>query len=134
MSERVRIKEGEFVMKGEAVRAAASKAWKPSGQAVTFSPYLIRRHREQLAEWVQANELDPADIPDHLPLRVEEGKGGPVIRYHAYVRDDDGHTQVDPIHSDDVVTTERTAPCTVPPPDLGGATRPEAEPSGEAST
>lgn len=100
---------------------------KPSIQPVTFSPYLIRRHRQQLSDWVQANGLDPDHITVHHPIRVEEGKGGPVIHYRAYILADDGAKQSDPDQPDRALTESRTAPCTVPPPDLRVAAQPDAE-------
>jgi hypothetical protein len=87
-------------------------------QPVTFSPYFIRRHHAQLSEWAQANGLDPADIPHTHPIRVEEGDDGPVIRFHVVVRDGSGEVQSDSVEAGDLVTTERTVPCAVPPPDL----------------
>lgn len=99
-------------------KGAAPSAKRGKTASVTFSPYLIRRHREQLAKWMKANGLDPSDIPDDYPLRVEEGEGGTVIRYRAYVRTEDGSAQPDPDHSDEVLTEDRTVPCTVPAPDL----------------
>lgn len=100
---------------------------KPSVPAATFSPYLIRRHRRQLCDWVQANGIDPDHIPDHHPIRVEEGKGGPVIHYRAYILTDDGAKQLDPDRPDEALTEDRTTPCTVPPPDLSAAAQPDAE-------
>lgn len=99
-------------------KTTGSKA-KPEIRPVTFSPYLIRRHRSRLAEWVKANGLNPNDIPLTHPIRVEDGDDGPVIRYVAYARTEEDVQQADSIHSDEVPTVERTAPCTVPPPDLG---------------
>lgn len=94
---------------------------------VTFSPYLIRRYRSQLNGWLEANGLDPLDVPDSHPLRGEEGEKGAVIRYRAYVRDADGRLQSDPNDPNEVWTEERTAPCIVPPPDLD---YPDAQPGG----
>jgi hypothetical protein len=99
--------------------------------AVTISPYLIRRHREELNSWVRANGLNPEIIPDHLPIRVEEGSDGCVIRYWIYVLDEEGQSQPDPTELGALTTEERTAPCTVPPPDLGSVVQPESDPKGE---
>lgn len=82
-------------------------------------PGAFDAHRQALCDWLTANGLDPNDIPDHLPLRVEEGEGGMVIRYRAFVRTEEDVQQADSIYSDEVVTVERTHPCTVPPPGLG---------------
>ncbi|MGA4864117.1 hypothetical protein ACPB9J_15870 [Streptomyces lavendulocolor] len=103
---------------------------------VTFSPYIIRRHREELSSWVQANGLNADVIPLDHPIQVEEGEGGPVIRYRAYLLDDDGRAQSDRFESGELLTEERTTPCTVPPPDLGAsasvpASQVEAGPEAE---
>lgn len=96
--------------------------------AVTFSPYIIRRYREELSAWAQANGLNSDVIPDDHPIRVEEGEGGSVIHYRAYVLDEDGGAQPDRIELGELLTEERTAPCTVPPPSLGRSMPdPEAE-------
>jgi hypothetical protein len=98
-------------------------------QPVTFSPYTIRRHHEQLAEWVAANGLDPYEVSGHHPIRVEQGDDGPVIRHHAFVRSTDGKIQTG--DTNEVLATERTAPCTVPPPDLGASTTHDNTEAGE---
>lgn len=124
MSERARAKGDKPVPRAASARGQATDQGRA---AVVFSPYVIRRHREQLAKWVTANGIEPNDVPDHHPLRVEEGTDGPVIRYRAYVRSEQGRVQSDPIHSGEALTEERTAPCTVPPPDLGASQAGEAD-------
>lgn len=124
MSPRVRLEEGEYAMSSRSVRAASAKA-KPKVNAVIFSPHLIRRHRARLCEWAKANGLDPDTIPDTHPIRVEDGEDGTVIRYRAFVLTDDRHKQVDPTDPNEVLTEERTAPCTVPPPNLGATAQPD---------
>jgi hypothetical protein len=105
-----------------------------AGAAVTFSPYLIRRHREELNGWLEANGLNAGVIPDHHPIRVEQEQDGTVIRYQAYVLDGDGEPQLDRASSDDALTEERTAPCTVPPPSLSpGPSAPQVEPVHEGA-
>ncbi|MFC5802793.1 hypothetical protein [Streptomyces formicae] len=112
--------------------ARATTARERAAQVVaTFSPYLIRRHRAQLCTWAEANGLDPDAIPDTHPIRVEEGESGTVIRYRAFVLTDSGHTQPDPSDTTEVLTEECTAPCTVPPPDLGATARPDPYAEGD---
>lgn len=94
------------------------KPGRPAIQPVTFSPHLIRRHHKQLTDWLAANGIDPATIPTTHPIRVEQADDGPVVRFHAVARDDSSTVQGGSVGPDEVGTTECTAPCTVPPPDL----------------
>ncbi|GFH34304.1 hypothetical protein SCWH03_05180 [Streptomyces pacificus] len=99
---------------------------------LTIPPEVIPLHLPELRAWVEANGLDPHDLPMCHPIRVEEGEGGAVIRYRAFVRDADGRKQVDPGNPDEVWTEERTVPCAVPPPRLGGSATSAPEQRGGA--
>lgn len=100
---------------------------KPDIQPVTFSPYLVRRHHARLRDWLQANGIDPATVSTTHPIRVEEGKGGPVIGYRVGVLADGDEQQTETEQTGEELTEDRTAPCTVPPPDLGTTAQPEHE-------
>ncbi|WP_432136818.1 hypothetical protein [Streptomyces sp. bgisy154] len=93
----------------------------PPWYPITITPEEVTTHREDLAAWVQANGIDPHTVPLGHPIRVEKGVAGPVIVYRAYVRNERGWLQIDPENDDEALTVECTAPCTVPPPDLGRA-------------
>lgn len=85
---------------------------------LTIPPEVIEAHRPVLADWVQANGIDPRTVPLHHPIRVQEGEGGAVI-FRAFVLDEHGSLKVNPDQPDEIMAVERTMPCTVPPPDLG---------------
>lgn len=86
---------------------------------LAFSPDDLHQHRQQLCQWVKANGLNPHDIPDTHPLRVEEGQDGPAIRYQCFVRNEHGDKMRHPRSPDEVWTVEAITPCTIPPPRLG---------------
>ncbi|KAB1146817.1 hypothetical protein F7R91_14665 [Streptomyces luteolifulvus] len=83
---------------------------------VTFSPYLMRRHTEQLAGWLHANGVDPDDVAIDHPISVVDG----VIHYHAADLDRSGES-TDDSEVDEAITVERTARCVEPAPDLSQA-------------
>lgn len=86
----------------------------------TIPPETIQAHVDVLRDWARANGLDPRDVPLDHPIRVEEGEGGTVIRYRAYVRTEHGcltRSSDDPSHAR---TEARTTPCAVPLPPLEG--------------
>lgn len=86
---------------------------------VHLSPHWIRRHREQLDDWLHANGIDPDVVsPDHA-IRVE----GNTITYWAYGSGTTGGPEVDP-ETGQAVTVEQTARCTRPVANLtdGGHT------------
>ncbi|MGW7359458.1 hypothetical protein ACWGI0_23200 [Streptomyces sp. NPDC054802] len=98
---------------------------------ITLPPGVLSAHREQLAAWIKANGIDPAEVPLTHPLRGEAGEGQARATHHrGFIRTPDGRTQF--AEGGTVVRTEqRTAPCTVPLPTLPP---PLAAPHGEHRT
>jgi hypothetical protein len=87
-----------------------AKQTEGSQAPVTFSPYLMRRHHEQLADWLHANGVDPDIVATDHPVSVVDG----TIHYHATELDSSDQATDD----SDAVTVERTARCVEPAPDL----------------
>lgn len=82
--------------------------------AVTFSPYVMRRHRERLVDWLRANDIDIDTVSfDH----AIQGEGN-TITYWSFELDPNGRPLVDEGPSKRAATVERTAPCSEPAPDL----------------
>lgn len=94
-------------------KSSGSKAAASAPATITFSPYLMRRHREALADWLHANGVDPNTVSADHAIRVEGG----VIRFRAFDLDTDGRRRADEAGTD-VATVERTARCTRPAPAL----------------
>lgn len=71
----------------------------------------------EISAWVAANGIEPDDVSTDHDLIVEDGPGGRVIRYRAYLRALDGWRYVDG-RTGDAAMEERTVPLTVEPPDV----------------
>lgn len=80
---------------------------------VAFSPYLMRRHHQQVAGWLHANGVDPDDVAFGHPVSVIDG----TIHYRAVDLGSDGQP-ADGSSVDEATTVERTARCARPAPDL----------------
>ena len=94
-------------------KSSGSKAAASTPATITFSPYLMRRHREALADWLHANGVDVEVVSMHHAIHVE----GDTIRYRAF----DLSTDIQPTKdgpADEAGTVERTARCTRPAPRL----------------
>ena len=89
-------------------RTEASKA-----ASVILSPYLMRRHREQVADWLHANGVDPNLVSADHPIQVK----GDTIHYRAFDLDTEGKPVMDE-GAGSAVTVARTARCDRPAPDL----------------
>lgn len=80
---------------------------------VTYSPYLMRRHHEQVADWLQANGVDPDVVAIDHPISVVDG----VIHYHVTDLDDAGQ-QAEDVEAVAPAAVARTARCVEPAPNL----------------
>lgn len=90
----------------------------PSKQATTtISPYLMRRHRHEVCDWLKVNGVDPNVVVAEHPISVR----GDAIHYLAFVPDAAG-SMVD----GQPATVARTARCLTAPPDLTQGDREEA--------
>lgn len=67
--------------------------------------------RNELCDWVRANDLDPADIPDGSTITVADGQ----ITTTVFVRNADGKLQVDPLDPHSVIKHTITVPLKVEP-------------------
>ena len=86
-------------------------------------PHLVDTgRREELKAWLQANGIDPADVPIHANISIEPTKprGAHLIRYTVYLRDTSGRKYQDPA-THDAAQEERTVPLLVQPPRWTGA-------------
>jgi hypothetical protein len=82
--------------------------------AVTFSPYLMRRHRERLVDWLRANGIDIDTVSFDHAIHGE----GNTITYWSFELGPDGRPLVDEGPGRPAAMVERTAPCSEPAPDL----------------
>ncbi|MFE9850356.1 hypothetical protein ACFYPN_16300 [Streptomyces sp. NPDC005576] len=73
-------------------------------------------------KWLRANNIEP-QIP-RMGITVTGPPGERTIHYRDFVRNVDGHIQVDPNGEGEPLTEKRATPCLVEPP---------AEVTGEAS-
>lgn len=81
-------------------------------------PYVATSgRREELCAWLQANGINPSDVPVHTPITLEPltHGGGRAIRYTAYLRNADGFKYFDE-DSGDAAQEERIVPLVVDPP------------------
>lgn len=67
--------------------------------------------------WCRLNGISPNDVPVHSEMAVEDSAFGMVIRYDAYLTNEDGRRYVDPENPDHVAMAARTAVLQVAPPD-----------------
>lgn len=77
------------------------------------------RHPDLLADvqaWLRTNGIDPNDLPVHSEMVIEDSAFGMVIRYTAYLRDDDGNKYLDPAEPDWPASQDRAAVLRVAPP------------------
>ncbi|MER7517791.1 hypothetical protein [Streptomyces sp. NPDC126499] len=94
-------------------KSSASKTAASKPTTVTFSPYLMRRNREALADWLHANGIDPNTVSADHAIRLV----GDTIWYHAFDLDPAGRRVAD-WEAGEMVTVERTAHCTKAAPRL----------------
>jgi len=94
-------------------KPSPSKATASKAASVVLSPHLMRRHREQVADWLHANGVDPNLVSADHPIQVK----GDTIHYRAFDLDTDGKPVVDE-DAGSAVTVARTARCDRPAPDL----------------
>lgn len=66
--------------------------------------------------WLQANGIDPSDVPVESEVVVEDSAFGLVIRYEAYLKDANGMRYVDPDKPDRAASEFRTALLQLAPP------------------
>ncbi|MFF3848006.1 hypothetical protein [Streptomyces sp. NPDC002328] len=66
--------------------------------------------------WLRANSIDASDVPVHSEMVIEDSAFGMVIRYTAYLRDEDGNKYLDPADPDWPASQDRTAVLRVAPP------------------
>ncbi|MFF0597866.1 hypothetical protein [Streptomyces antibioticus] len=59
--------------------------------------------------WLLAHDINPADVPLDSEIVIEDSAFGLVIRYTAYLRNEDGHRYVDPDGSGFAASEDRTA-------------------------
>lgn len=73
------------------------------------------RHADFLS-WLRANYIDPEDVPSEAEITVETSvDGARLIRYTAYLRNEDGAKYLDESIGEAAQET-RTAPVQVEPP------------------
>ncbi|WP_055527189.1 hypothetical protein [Streptomyces graminilatus] len=77
-----------------------------------FGREAVAAHRETLAAWLKANDIDPDLVADDW-LSVEESAGLRLIRYAAYRLTKDGRRLRDPRDGDRAWTIERVSPLAV---------------------
>ena len=94
-------------------KPSTRKAEASTAASVTYSPHLMRRHREQVADWLHANGVDPNLVSADHPIQVK----GDTIHYQAFDLDTEGKRVMDEGASS-AVTVARTARCDRPAPDL----------------
>ena len=90
-------------------KSSASKTVASKPATVTFSPYLMRRHREQLADWLHANGVDVEVVSMQHAIHVE----GDTIRYRAFDLSTDVQATKDG-PAGDAGTVQQTARCNRP--------------------
>ncbi|MFI5973571.1 hypothetical protein [Streptomyces sp. NPDC051452] len=59
--------------------------------------------------WLRLHGIDPIDVPVDSEMVIEPTAFGPVIRYTAYLRNDQGHRYVDPEAPEFAASEDRTA-------------------------
>lgn len=91
----------------------SSRQAKPEGKTVTFSPYIMRRHRDRLASWLDEIGVDPNTVSVDYPIRV----AGSKVMYSALVLDSDDEA-LSQATAGRVLVVERSCPCSAAPPDL----------------
>ncbi|MFD7793582.1 hypothetical protein [Streptomyces sp. NPDC059759] len=77
-------------------------------------------------QWCRSNGIEPRDVPVHSEMVIEDSAFGLVIRYEAYLTNEEGRRYVDPDHVDQAAMAARTAVLLVAPPNdwlTGGETR-----------
>ncbi|WP_426568133.1 hypothetical protein [Streptomyces canus] len=65
--------------------------------------------------WLRLNGIDPNDVPLHSEMVIEDSAFGMVIRYTAYLTNEDGHRYVDPEAPEFAASQDRTAILRVAP-------------------
>ncbi|MFF5795768.1 hypothetical protein [Streptomyces albogriseolus] len=66
--------------------------------------------------WMRANSINPDDVPVHSEIALEDSAFGMLVRYEAYLLNEDGRRYVDPDNPDRAATENRTALLQLPPP------------------
>jgi hypothetical protein len=67
-------------------------------------------------QWCRQNGIDPKDVPVSSEMVIEDSAFGLVIRYDAYLFNEDGRRYVDPENPDQAAMTQRTAALVIAPP------------------
>lgn len=65
--------------------------------------------------WLRLNGIEPRDVPLDSEMVIEDSAYGRVIRYTAYLHDDQGRKYVDPEDPDFAASEDRTAVLRVAP-------------------
>lgn len=76
-------------------------------------------------QWFRSNGIEPKDVPMHSEMVIEDSAFGLLIRYEAYLTNEDGRKYVDRDHPDQAAMAARTAVLLVAPPNdwlTGGET------------
>lgn len=96
-------------------KQTARKAGVRDQVAVMLSPYLMRRHRGQVAGWLDNLGVDPDTVSFDHPIRIK----GSVVTYRAL---DTGarpaDSQADGAAGSGANTVERSTRCTAPLPSV----------------
>lgn len=77
--------------------------------------HVAQGRAEEIAAWVAANGIDPADVSTSHDLTVEDGPDGQVIRYRAYLHTRDGAKYADGAGA--AASEERAARLRIDPPE-----------------
>ncbi|WP_432169101.1 hypothetical protein [Streptomyces sp. 1222.5] len=77
--------------------------------------------------WLRLHGIDPADVPVDSEVVIEPTAFGPVIRYTAYLRNDEGFKYADPEDPDFAASEDRTALLCIEPDPEWLSTRREAD-------
>ncbi|SMF86691.1 hypothetical protein [Streptomyces sp. Amel2xC10] len=64
---------------------------------------------EPVQVWLLAHDINPKDVPLDSEIVIEDSAFGPVIRYTAYLRTEDGNLFVDPAAPGFAASEDRTA-------------------------